>query len=223
MVPSGFLMEAVLAKIWSDSMIAAAQILARAGYSSSVAAEAMGITQGAVLGRSSRMKEFKFVRPRLCKKFNQEDHGRNVASAKNLISEIDIKQPPKPRPKMKKPATAMMLPVGANKRTNLPRVSRINVIVESPLSESERILITANEGPNNYSVVFSEMKNTQCKWIVDKDEFGEAVVCGRERYGHSSYCESHHLKGTARTKLKVLTSKLVYTWDQSIKLVEAKK
>lgn len=210
-----------MAKIWTDSMVEAAKILAREGYSSKVSAEAMGIKRATLLGRSSRTHEFRFTPYNTGKPFDNESHDRDVAAAKLLIVGIDTSfmSRPLPRHKIKPPKNLQMVPIRESGRPTQPVVSRSQSMVEAPLTESEIQEAIRDEGSNECSVAFSESKSNQCLWIVSRNDLGESMVCGRPRDVGSSYCSSHRKASVSAKQPKTLTSSLVYTWDQSTKLV----
>jgi hypothetical protein len=208
-------------KIWTDAMVQAAQILSRAGYTSREAADAMGIKRTALLGRASRMNEFKFEHPRgkANLRLNIAAHEAAVASAKKMITGIDTSELPKPRPKMKPPKNREMVPIRENKRPTQPVVRRSQALVETPLSKEEVKEVLEDEGVTSKSVAFSEMKNNHCKWPVGRDEFGETMVCGEERSGKSSYCEAHATTSKSQRQPKPINPTVVYLWDQSTRAV----
>lgn len=198
--------------IWDDINIRRAIILAKHGYTAIEAAAAMGTTRASLSCRASRKKEFRFSPSPRLKKAPDELFAQTVAQARELIE----KEAPRSATPPAKPARVVKRRrVTPNPSPAVPQVARVNAIVESPLTREERVSIMADEGPNDHSILFSEMKNHHCKWIVGKDEFKEAIVCGRERKGKEPYCEKHIVESRSKTQPRPISEKTIHAIDQS--------
>lgn len=210
--------------VWDANNILRAQLLAKEGYTASEAAEALGTTRSSLACRASRRKEFRFSPQKNGVKVDLAAFANAVKSARELLDREAPRPPEVVIPqKMAAPNSVMMVPVRANGRPTQPHVRRVNTLVEAPLSQKEKVRIFSDEGPGENSVVFSEMENHHCRYIVGKDEFMEAVVCGEKRVQGSPYCKRHIAVTTSKSQPRPIPASAAHSWDQSTKPVEVRK
>jgi hypothetical protein len=209
---------------WDEINIRRAVILAGEGYTAPEAAAAMGTTRSSISCRASRKKEFSFTHAKRCFTSTPASREAAIAEAKALIERLAPRPAgPEGRERVSAPKQLMMVPIRESGRPTQPQVGRANALVEKPLTEAEKISFLAEEGITSSSVAFSEMGKDDCRWIVGRDEFGEAMACGRKRKQGSPYCEDHAAKSVSVKQPRPINPKIVQSWDQSIKPVDHTK
>lgn len=210
--------------VWDANNVQRAVILAQAGYTAMEAAAVLGTTRSSLACRASRRREFRFSPQNPRYKMDAEAFAKTIKEAQELLDREAPRPPEAVKPqKMAAPNSAMMVPVRANGRPTQPHVRRVNTLVEAPLSPKEKARIFSDEGPGENSVVFSEMENHHCRYIVGKDEFMEAVVCGERRVQGSPYCKRHIAVTTSKSQPRPIPASAAHSWDQSTKPVEVRK
>lgn len=201
---------------WDETNIRRAILLAGEGFTATEAATAMGTTRCSLACRSSRKKEFRFHPQKPGYKVNSDAFNASVARARDLIGE-------KAPHTAAGPAKRAMVPAIPTGRPTAPQVCRAYTLVEAPLNETERLEVIADEGSTESSVLFSDMGAKDCRWIVGKDEFGEALVCGKRIVQGKPYCSEHAAKAVSAKQPRPISPKAAALWDQSTRLVEVKK
>ncbi len=124
--------------IWDAAAIEAACILSEAGFSAKEAAEAMGISRAALLGKSKRCEQFQFTVVSTGKAPPPEVYAARVVKAKELITNLKISDVPRPK---KTRFVVNTTKAFRAKRPNQPPLYTDKQDVEKPLDESEKRMI----------------------------------------------------------------------------------
>jgi hypothetical protein len=189
-----------MAFIWDKRSIEIACVLAKAKFSTREAAEIMGISRSALLGRSTRNHEFQFIRssPRPAP-LSREEYEARIAAGIALIEDVVLPVEPRPRVEridqrsQKKSKRVCTSAIKAARRKGAPMPNRppLGVEVDSQLSQREKDMIFRPDGLNEESLRYADMHSKSCKWVVSEIDGLDTMVCGRKRLKGSPYCEQH--------------------------------